>query len=127
YGRQPTISQPLTASGPLFAVPSNVGPRTMPDYDSLAAQGMYDLPGGIKVFAGQRDDPFFIDLGGVFDTLNLRRTPPALTPAEDANDNVNPFGTDMLSGFNVNTIAIELPSTMLTGVGGASTIGGYAS
>jgi hypothetical protein len=116
-----------TPSHPLFAVPSNVGPRTMPDYDALAAQGVYDLGGGIKVFAGQREDPFYIDLGGVFDTLNLRRVPPVETAAEDADDTVNPFGTDMLSGFNVNTIAIELPSTMLTGTSGSTTIGGYAS
>ncbi|MFL5921597.1 MAG: DUF4331 domain-containing protein [Gaiellaceae bacterium] len=80
-----------------IAVPSNVGPRTMPSYDSLAAQGMYDLGGGLRVFAGQRDDPFFIDLGAAFDTLNLR------SPA-----------TDMLSGFNVNTIALEVPASLLT-------------
>ena len=111
----------------LIAVPSNVGPRTMPDYASLAAQGTYDLGNGIKVFAGQREDPFYIDLGGVFDTLNLRRVPPVETPAEDANDNVNPFGTDMLSGFNVHSIAIELPASMLTGDTGATTIGAYAA
>jgi hypothetical protein len=111
----------------LIAVPSNAGPRTMPDYTSLAAQGTYDLGNGIKVFAGQREDPFYIDLGGVFDTLNLRRIPPIETPAEDANDTVNPFGTDMLSGFNVHSIAIELPASMLTGDTGATTIGGYAS
>ena len=111
----------------LIAVPSNVGPRTMPNYAALAAQGTYDLGNGIKVFAGQREDPFYIDLGGVFDTLNLRRVPPIETPAEDANDNVNPFGTDMLSGFNVHSIAIELPASMLTGDTGATTIGGYAS
>jgi hypothetical protein len=57
----------------LIAVPSNVGPRTMPNYAALAAQGTYELGNGIKVFAGQREDPFYIDLGGVFDTLNLRR------------------------------------------------------
>jgi len=111
----------------LIAVPSNVGPRTMPNYAALAAQGTYDLGNGIKIFAGQREDPFYIDLGGVFDTLNLRRTPPIETPAEDANDNVNPFGTDMLSGFNVHSIAIELPASMLTGDTGATTIGAYAS
>jgi Domain of unknown function (DUF4331) len=111
----------------LIAVPSNVGPRTMPNYAALAAQGTYDLGNGIKVFAGQWEDPFYIDLGGVFDTLNLRRVPPIETPAEDANDNVNPFGTDMLSGFNVHSIAIELPASMLTGDTGATTIGGYAS
>src|SRR2546422_983882 len=121
----------------LIAVPSRVGPRTMPSYDALAAQGIYDLGGGVRVFAGQREDPFYIDLGAIFDTLNLRRTPPVETAAEDANDNVNPFGTDMLSGFNVNTIAIELPASMLTSDGkGAGTgtnatshpnIGAYAS
>jgi len=117
----------------LIAVPSNVGPRTMPNYDALAAQGTYTLQGGnVRVFAGQRDDPFYIDLGGVFDTLNLRRSPPLLTAAEDANDNVNPFGTDMLSGFNVNTIALQMPASLLTqdGLGAGATatpaIGAYA-
>ena len=98
----------------LIAVPSNVGPRTMPQYDALAKQGIYTLPGGIKVFAGQRQDPFYIDLGGVFDTLNFRRPVPLLSDAEDANDSFNPFGVDMLSGFNVQTIAIEIPISMLT-------------
>ena len=89
-----TVISPMTDK---IAVPSNVGPRTMPNYDALAAQGMYDLGGGVRVFAGQRDDPFFIDLGAAFDTLNLR------SPA-----------TDMLSGFNVNTIALEVPASLLT-------------
>jgi len=57
-------------AGGLIAVPSNVGPRTMPNYDALTSQGIYSVPGGGKVYAGQRDDPFYIDLGGVFDTLN---------------------------------------------------------
>jgi hypothetical protein len=81
----------------LFAVPSNVGERTMPDYESLALQGTYDLDDGVRVFAGQRDDPFYIDLGAIFDTLNLRSP-----------------GTDMLSGFNVHTIALEVPAGLLT-------------
>ena len=117
----------------LIAVPSNVGPRTMPSYDTLAAQGMYTLPGGtVRVFAGQRDDPFYIDLGGVFDSLNLRRFPPIETAAEDANDTFNPFGVDMLSGFNVNTITLQVPASLLTadGEGADSTttpeLGAYA-
>jgi hypothetical protein len=109
----------------LIAVPSNVGPRTMPNYEALSAQGVFQPAPGVKVFAGQRQDPFYIDLGGVFDTLNLRRPLPLLTPAEDANDNVNPFGVDMLSGFNVSTIAIELPAMMISD--GSSVLGGYAS
>jgi hypothetical protein len=113
----------------LIAVPSNVGPRTMPNYAGLAAQGIYTPPGagGIRVFAGQRQDPFYIDLGAVFDTLFLRRPVPAMTAAEDANDNANPFGTDMLSGFNVHTIALEVPAMLLTGDTGTTRLGAYAS
>lgn len=98
----------------LIAVPSNVGPATMPDYPALAAQGVFtDRATGIRVFAGQRAETFYIDLGAVFDTLNLRRFLPLLSPAEDA-DNVNPFGVNRFSGANVSTIAIEVPITRLT-------------
>ena len=102
----------------LVAVPSNVGPATMPDYPALAAQGIYtDAASGIRVFAGQRAETFYIDLGAVFDTLNLRRRLPALTgPGEDA-DNVNPFGVNRFSGANISTIAIEVPMTRITSDG----------
>ncbi len=99
-----------------IAVPSNVGPRTMPNYGSLRQQGIYNV-GGIRMFAGQAEDPFYIDLGGAFDTLNFRRPVPALSPLEDASDTTNPFGVDMLGGFNVNTIALEVPISMLTADG----------
>ena len=110
----------------MFAVPSNVGPFTMPDYEALAAQGIYALANGGKVFAGQRDESFYIDLGGTFDSLNLRRTPPILTAAEDAVKDANPFGNDTLSGFNISTIAIEVPISTVTGDPNA-VIGAYAS
>jgi hypothetical protein len=112
----------------LIAVPSNVGPRTMPNYDALAAQGINNLSGGLRVFAGQRQDPFYIDLGAIFDTLNIRRgAPPLLTPAEDTDDQNNFFAVDMLAGFNVHTIALEVPAYILSGSHGSNVIGGYAS
>ena len=99
----------------LVAVPSNAGPATMPDYEALAAQGIYsDAASGIRVFAGQRAETFYIDLGAVFDTANLRRFPPLLTPAEDANNAINPFGVNRFSGFNISSIAIEIPITRIT-------------
>lgn len=114
------VSTQLTnASGePLFAVPSNVGPRTMPNYPDLAAQGIYSLGNGIRVFAGTVDDPFYIDLGAAFDSLNFRQGAGGgvLTAAQDADDNVN-TAPDFVSGYNVNTIAIEVPITMLTKTG----------
>jgi hypothetical protein len=110
----------------MYAVPSNVGPLTMPNYEALAAQGVYPLANGGKVYAGQRGESFYIDLGAAFDTLNLRRTPPTLTAAEDANDAVNPFGNNLLSGYNVSSIAIEVPISSVTG-NANSVIGAYAS
>ncbi len=100
---------------PLYAVPSNVGPRTMPNYPELAAQGIYTLSNGIKVFAGTVDDPFYSDLGGEFDTFNFRTAAGGgvLSAAADADDHTN-TAADYISGYNVNTIAIEVPIAMLT-------------
>lgn len=103
----------------LIAVPTNVGPRTMPDYAGLVEQGIYDLGGGIRVFAGTVDDPFWIDLGAAFDSLNFRTLPGGsgipgvLSAAQDATDDRN-FAPDDVAGFNVNAIAIEVPVTLLT-------------
>jgi hypothetical protein len=112
-----------TAGSPLIAVPSNVGPRTMPNYDALAAQGIYDLQGrdgasDIRVFAGTAADPFFIDLGATFDSLNYRTGTgvEALTAEQDADDQLN-SAPNSVAGFNVNTIAIEVPITLLTSDG----------
>src|SRR5207249_2049139 len=102
----------------LIAVPSNAGPATMPNYAALAAQGIYtDASAGIRVFAGQRAETFYIDLGAVFDTLNLRRYLPLLTGPGEDNDNVNPYGVNRFSGANVSTIAIEVPITRITSDG----------
>jgi hypothetical protein len=96
----------------------------MPDYPALAAQGVYDLGNGVRVFVGQRQETFYIDLGSTFDTLNFRRKPPILTLAEDTNDTANAFGVDDgFEGLNVTTIAIEIPISLL----GTSTVGMYAS
>jgi len=111
----------------LIAVPSNIGPRTMPDYEELADDGIFALSNGGRVFAGQRDETFYIDVGATFDTLNFRRGPPILTDVEDANDAANPFGNDTFSGFNVNTIALEVPISELKLSRGNTFIGLYAS
>jgi hypothetical protein len=103
---------------PFFAVPTNNGPRTM-NYDALFNAATYHLENGISVFAGTVDDPFFIDLGATFDTVNLRTlasgVPGVLTDAEDAaSEN---FASDTVSGYAVNSIALEVPIQMLTRTG----------
>ncbi len=131
------VSTPLTTSpaSSLFAVPTNVGPRTMPNYPALAAQGIYTLSNGIRVFAGTVDEPLYADLGALYDTFNFRTGAGGgvLSAAQDANDFTN-TASDFLSGYNVNCIAIEVPITMLTRTGtilpatnAAATIGAWGT
>jgi hypothetical protein len=103
----------LNNGAPLYVVPANVGPRTM-DYRTLFQQGIYSLPQGIKSFAGTTDDAFWIDLGAAFDTLNLRSAVNGgvLSPVQDAA--LQNFASDTVSGYSVNSIAIEVPIELLT-------------
>lgn len=81
----------------LLTPPVNVGPKSTPDYHTLANAAIHTLPRGIKVFAGPRDDPFFVDLGRAFDLLS-----------------VNPAGgTDYVAGLNVNSIVLQVPKDLL--------------
>ena len=104
----------LTEGKTLFAVPSNVGPQTMPDYESLFNQGTYDLGNGARVFAGTVDDPFFIDLGAAFDSLHFRMGVGGVLSPEVDGDDHNNYAPDAVAGFNVNTIVLEVPTMWLT-------------
>ena len=98
----------------LYAVPSNVGPLTMPEYGKLFHQGVYDLDKDIRVFAGTVSDPFYIDLGAAFDSLNFRMGVGGILPASEDADDTHNYAPDTLAGFNVNSIVLEVPITMLT-------------
>ncbi|MEJ7567656.1 MAG: DUF4331 domain-containing protein [Gaiellaceae bacterium] len=89
--------------------PVNIGPRSTPNYGSLMAAAVRDLPGGGKVYAGQTDDPFFVDLGSVFDLAGLR-------PFNGLHDIALPVepGVDGVGGFNTHAIAIQIPIAQLT-------------
>ena len=93
----------------LLTPPVNIGPRSTPNYTRLAAQAIHSLPGGRRVFVGQRSDPFFVDLGSVFDLAGLR-------PFN--NDHLIKLpvmqGMNGLQGLNVSTIAIQVPLSDLT-------------
>jgi hypothetical protein len=96
--------------------PVNIGPRSTPDYPSLAAQAVRSLPDGSKVFAGQRDDAFFVDLGSVFDLAGLR----LLNPAHKQPLVPEP-GLDGVGGYNTHTIALQVPKNLLTHDGSPGT------
>lgn len=92
----------------LVCPPCNIGPRSTPDYAGLADAAVYDLPGGGKVFAGQRLDAFHVDLGSVFDLGTLR-------PFQDLHlvPSAAAVGVNSLQAFNVHSIALQLPITAL--------------
>ncbi|WP_214326262.1 DUF4331 domain-containing protein [Nonomuraea sediminis] len=81
-----------------IVAPSNVGAASMPDYGTLRAQAIKGLPGGGKTFAGQADDPFFLDLR-VFDLLY--------------GGNLSEVGQDTLKGYSVHTLAVQVPAEEL--------------
>jgi hypothetical protein len=89
--------------------PVNIGPRSTPDYATLADSAVKKLSNGTRLFAGQRDDAFFVDLGSIFDLAGLRpfNTLHALPLPTEA-------GIDGVGGFNTNSIAIRVPLRQLT-------------
>ena len=89
--------------------PANVGPRSTPNYEAnLGSKGVVKVSDGIKTFAGPRDDPFFADLGAIFDLGGLR-------PLNGAHAIPLPTekGRDDLAGYNVHSIAIQIPKSRL--------------
>jgi hypothetical protein len=104
----------------------------MPNYTALAKQGIYNLGNGVSVFAGTVDDPFFIDLAAAFDSLNFRSgssfigTGGVLSTNQDQNDSQN-YAADSLSGFNVNTIALQVPISMVAKSSASPVIGTWAA
>lgn len=89
--------------------PCNIGPRSTPNYATLAQAAVQDLPGGLKVFAGQRREGFYVDLGAIFDLGTLR-------PFENLHLIPTPaaLGVDSSKAVNVHTIAIQVPMDHLT-------------
>lgn len=93
----------------LASPPCNIGPRSTPGYQALAAAAIHTLASGEKVFAGQRNDGFFVDLGAIFDLGDLRPFQHLhLIPSADA------ASVDPLAGLNVHSIAIQVPISQLT-------------
>jgi hypothetical protein len=101
----------------LTCPPCNIGPLSTPNYASLAESAVHGLPSGIRVFAGQRAEGFYVDLGAVFDLGDLR-------PFENlhAQYGLNAFsgagkGVNATAALNVHSIAIQVPIGGLVGRG----------
>src|SRR4029079_11036893 len=93
----------------LACPPCNIGPRSTPSYDSLAAAAVHHLPSGETVFAGQRNDGFFVDLGAIFDLGDIREIQNLHLIPSPAGTSVDPLKT-----LNIHAIAIKVPIALLT-------------
>ncbi|HEY5456662.1 MAG TPA: DUF4331 domain-containing protein [Acidothermaceae bacterium] len=94
--------------GNLEVPPCNIGPRSTPNYEHLAAQCVHGI-GDRTFFAGQRADAFHVDLGSVFDLLDLR-------PFQNLHVISSPAasGVNSLADLNVHSIAMRVPLSDLT-------------
>ncbi|HEY2173939.1 MAG TPA: DUF4331 domain-containing protein [Mycobacteriales bacterium] len=97
----------------LACPPCNIGPLSTPNYAGLAQAAVHNLAGHIKVFAGQRAEGFYVDLGSVFDLLDLR---PFQQLHVGSMLGAEP-GVNATKNLNVHSIAIQVPKSDLTGWG----------
>lgn len=102
----------------LSCPPCNIGPLSTPDYPKLADKAVHKIPGGIKVFAGQRAEGFYVDLGAIFDLGDLR-------PFEQLHNQYGMHvfsqaapGVNATAQLNVHSIAIQVPISQLVSGGG---------
>jgi hypothetical protein len=98
----------------------NIGPRQqgffkVKDYEA-AAEATIVHAKGVSIFAGQRDDPFFADVGAIFDLVAFRKA--------GTTGNMG-GGKDFLSGYNVHTIALQIPISQVDNA--SHTIGVWSS
>jgi hypothetical protein len=109
--------------------PPNIGSKSTPNYqalvtEALAAGAITNSGDSIQVFAGPRDDPFWVDLGSIFDLLSLRGQPAPIGYSGGPT-----VGVDNLTGFNSYSIAIQVPiSRIFDGApAGETVVGGWTT
>ena len=102
---------PSVKVGEGITAPNNVGKNSFPDgYEGVRQQAITTLGDGTKVYVGPSEDPFAIDVGRIFDLIG-----------------VGGKGTDNLAGFNVHSIALQVPLSLIRKSASQPVIGGWAA
>jgi hypothetical protein len=89
--------------------PANAGPKTTPNYAATQAATIRGLSGGGKTFVGPSDDPFFVDLGAVFDGINIDK--PGRPNIGLGNQG---GGKDDVAGYNTHSFVLQVPESQVT-------------
>ena len=106
----------------LACPPCNIGPLSTPSYGALAAAAVHSLPNDTTVFAGQRAEGFYVDLGAIFDLGILRPFEEAHTTFGLNNTGLGQMaaGVNSTKGLNVHSIALQVPKSELASHWGRS-------
>jgi hypothetical protein len=106
----------------LICPPCNIGPLSTPDYaTALAGPAVHELSDGSQVFAGQRAEGFYVDLGSIFDLLDLRPFQFLQVYAKALGFKAAP-GVNTTQFVNVHSIALQVPISRVT-ISGRPVIG----
>ena len=110
-----TLLTPTGGSNPLSCPPCNIGPRSTPNYSDLSGDAVYRLSSGEMVFAGQRAEGFFVDLGSIFDLGDLRPlSPDQLIPGVAADRASTPLPTRTCTPSPSRCRSARLTSNQMT-------------
>jgi hypothetical protein len=103
YNRKGKLTSTKRIVNDAPVAPSNIGPKTFPNYANFEAGATRELKDGTKLFVGSRDDPFFVDLGATLDAINIRKG----TGNEGG-------GRDDLSGYATSSTVMQIPERLVT-------------
>ena len=90
-------------------MPDNIGPKTMPNFAQVEAGGVTPLKGGGKTIVTPADDAFFVDLGAVFDGINIDK--PGRPNIGLGNQG---GGKDDVAGYNTKSFVLQVPEREVT-------------
>jgi len=105
--RRLTRVQKLADNAPV--APDNVGPKTMPNYAAVSNSATASLARGGKSFVGPADDAFFVDLGAIFDGINIDQ--PGRPNIGLGNQG---GGKDDVAGYNTHSFVLQVPESEVT-------------
>jgi hypothetical protein len=99
--------KPIARNVPV--APDNVGPKTIPNYESVWSGAIRNTRGGGKTFVGPADDAFFIDLGAFFDGVNIDKPGrPAIGLGNQGG------GKDDVAGYSTHSFVLQVPTSEVT-------------
>jgi hypothetical protein len=109
YGSSHKLKRSRRIAHNVVVAPDNVGPKTIPSYEPVWLGAVAPVSGGGKTFVGPADDPFFVDLGAIFDGINIDKPGrPGIGLGNQGG------GKDDVSTYNTHSFVLQVPESEVT-------------